>query len=159
MATDLLVKPATQQAPTTATTNALSRLLGDTFVLYVKTQGYHWNVTGPRFAQLHTMFETQYLELREAVDEIAERIRALGPMAPASQRQFLALASVAEQEDQPPDALEMVRQLAEDNTTVIATAAMVLKAAEAAADAVTVDLAVRRMTIHEKTRWMLRASL
>ena len=156
MATDLLVKPTEQATPTTA---ALARLLADTYVLYVKTHGYHWNVTGPRFAQLHAMFETQYLDLFEAVDEIAERLRALGVMAPGAQRQFLELTTLAEQGDGVPDATEMVRQLADDHAVVIATAEGVLKAAEAADDAVTVDLAVRRMTVHQKTRWMLRASL
>jgi starvation-inducible DNA-binding protein len=158
MATELLVKPA-QPARPTATTNALARLLADTYVLYVKTHGYHWNVTGPRFAELHAMFETQYLELFAAVDEIAERMRALGVMAPGAQRQFLELTTLAEQGDGVPDATEMVRQLADDHAAVIATAQSVLKTAEAADDATTVDLAVRRLAVHQKTLWMLRASL
>jgi starvation-inducible DNA-binding protein len=158
MATDLLVKPA-QPVPATATTDALARLLADTYVLYVKTHGYHWNISGPDFAQLHALFETQYLDLREAVDEIAERIRALGPLAPASQRQFLALTSITEQDGAAPSAHEMISQLADDQTALIATATTLLKAAEAAADAVSVDLAVRRLAFHEKARWMLRASL
>ena len=157
MATELLVRSAQPDAPT-ATTNALARLLADTYVLYVKTHGYHWNVTGPRFAQLHAMFETQYLEEFEAVDEIAERMRALGVMAPGSQRQFLALATLTEQGEGVPDATEMVRQLAADHESVIATAQSVLRAAEAAEDAATVDLATRRLAVHQKALWMLRAS-
>jgi starvation-inducible DNA-binding protein len=158
MATEMLARPG---VPTqgTATTDALGRLLADTYVLYVKTHGYHWNVTGPRFAQLHAMFETQYLELFAAVDEIAERMRALGTMAPGAQRQFLALTTLIEQDDSVPDASEMVRQLADDHGSLIATATTALKAAEAAGDAPTIDLVTRRLAIHEKTRWMLRASL
>lgn len=158
MATELLATPAQPAAPT-ATTNALARLLADTYVLYVKTHGYHWNVTGPRFAELHALFETQYLELFAAVDEIAERMRALGVMAPGAQRQFLGLTALAEQGDGVPDATEMLRQLADDHATVIETAQSVLKTAEAADDATTVDLAVRRLAAHQKTLWMLRASL
>ncbi len=156
MTTEMLIKPTDEATPTTA---ALERLLADTYVLYIKTHGFHWNVTGPRFAALHAMFETQYLELFAAVDEIAERIRALGQMAPASNRQFSALTSLTESGEPVPADSEMVRQLADDHARVIATANTVLKAAEKADDAPTMDLAIRRMTIHEKTRWMLRASL
>jgi starvation-inducible DNA-binding protein len=151
----------TTTAPTVgeagSTPAELARLLADTYTLYLKTHGYHWNVTGPRFPSLHLLFETQYIELRDAVDEIAERIRALGEMAPGSYRQLGELTGIAEDEGVP-EALEMVRRLADDHDTVTATARDVLNAAEEAGDAATVDLATRRITVHEKTRWMLRAT-
>lgn len=149
--------PATTTGSAASVAGELARLLADTYTLYLKTHGYHWNVTGPRFPSLHLLFETQYVELRDAVDEIAERIRALGEMAPGSYRQLGALTRIAEDEGVP-EALEMVRRLADDHDTVAATAREVLRAAEEASDAATVDLATRRITIHEKTRWMLRAT-
>ncbi len=141
-----------------ALADELARLLADTYTLYLKTHGYHWNVTGPHFRSLHLMFEEQYLELRDAVDEIAERIRALGSMAPGSYRELSHLASVVDAEGAP-DAMEMVRRLIEGHEVLLRTAAAVARAAEAASDPVSLDLAGRRMAIHEKTLWMLRATV
>jgi starvation-inducible DNA-binding protein len=141
-----------------AAADGLARLLADTYTLYLKTHGYHWNVTGPHFRSLHLMFEEQYLELRDAVDEIAERIRALGPFAPGSYREMALLTGLTEGDGVPP-ALEMVRRLAADHEQVTATAHEVLKAAEAVDDTPTVDLATRRISAHEKTAWMLRATV
>ena len=138
--------------------DGLARLLADSYTLYVKTQGYHWNVTGPHFRSLHLMFEEQYLELRDAVDEIAERIRTLGPLAPGSCREMARLARLAE-EDGAPAAMDMVRRLAADNATVATTAAEVQAAAEAASDVATVDLVTQRIAAHEKAGWMLRATV
>ncbi len=136
----------------------LSRLLADTYILYLKTQGYHWNVEGPMFLSLHEMFEAQYVELRPAIDEIAERIRTLGPPAPASFAQFGEMAVVKEDQGTS-DAMEMVRELAEGHEIVVATAREVLARAEAAGDVATEDLVTVRIQAHEKTAWMLRATL
>lgn len=135
----------------------LSRLLADTYTLYVRTQGYHWNVTGPMFRTLHLMFEEEYIELRDAVDVIAERIRALGHQAPGSFTEFAKLASVTEDETVP-QALDMVRRLAQDHEAVIRTAREVVATAEEGNDVATADLATKRVEIHEKTAWMLRAT-
>jgi starvation-inducible DNA-binding protein len=140
------------------TAEALAGLLGDTLTLYLKTHGYHWNVTGPAFRPLHLMFEEQYLELRDAADEIAERIRALDRPAPGSWRQLARLTELVEDEGVP-DSREMVRRLAADHQTVVSTARRVLEVADANADAATVDLATRRIAIHQKMAWMLRATL
>lgn len=142
----------------TALAGELARLLADTYTIYLKTHGYHWNVTGPHFRSLHLLFEEQYLELRDAVDEIAERIRALGPMAPGSYRELSHLASVVDS-DGAPEAMEMVRRLIEGHEVVLRTAGAVARSAEAASDPVSLDLATRRMAIHEKTVWMLRATV
>jgi starvation-inducible DNA-binding protein len=136
----------------------LSRLLADSYVLYLKSHNYHWNVTGPQFQTLHLMFEQHYNELALAVDEIAERIRALGHFAPATLGDFGSLSSISE-DDFPPPALEMVRNLVTGHETVIATARETLLAAEEAGDAATEDLATRRIDVHEKTAWMLRSLL
>lgn len=136
----------------------LSRLLADTYTLYLKTHNFHWNVTGPQFNSLHAMFETQYTELALAVDEIAERIRALGEPAPGSYSAYAALATVQEA-DGVPSADEMVRQLAEDQTIVVRTARAVFPAADEAHDEPTADLLTQRMQVHEKTAWMLRATI
>ena len=136
----------------------LSHLLADTYTLYLKTHNYHWNVTGPMFSSLHLMFETEYMELALAVDEIAERIRALGVRAPASYREFAALATITEDTDTP-NATEMVRRLEKDQEAVVRMAREVFPVAEAAQDQSTVDLLTRRMQIHEKTAWMLRSVL
>lgn len=135
----------------------LSRLLADTYTLYVRTQGYHWNVTGPMFRTLHLMFEEEYIELRDAVDVIAERIRALGHQAPGSLTEFTKLTSVTEDEAVP-EALDMVRRLAQDHEAVIRTARQVVATAEEGDDVATADLAIKRVEIHEKTAWMLRAT-
>lgn len=141
-----------------AIAEGLSQLLADTYTLYLKTHNFHWNVTGPMFNSLHQMFETQYTELATAVDEIAERIRALGVVAPGSYAQFAELTSVRE-ETGTPDAEEMLRQLVADQETVVRTARRVFPAAEEAGDEPTADLLTQRMQVHEKTAWMLRAML
>ena len=137
--------------------DALARLLADTFTLYLKTHGYHWNVSGPQFRSLHLMFEEEYLDLRDAADEIAERIRALGPLAPGSYREMERLTSVSDEEGAP-EAMEMVGRLIDANETVVRTAVAVVRAAEAASDPATLDLATRRIAVHEKAIWMLRAT-
>lgn len=141
-----------------AIADGLSRLLADTYTLYLKTHNFHWNVTGPQFSALHTMFETQYTELALAVDLIAERIRALGEPAPGSYSAFAKLSTIKEATDVPA-ATDMVRILAEDQLAVVRTARSVFPLADAAHDEPTADLLTQRMQIHEKTAWMLRATL
>lgn len=136
----------------------LSRLLADSYTLYLKSHNYHWNVTGPMFQALHVMFEVHYNELALAVDEVAERIRALGHPAPATYSQFARLSSIPEEESLP-DAMGMVRKLVEGHEAVIATARATLAVAETANDAASADLATRRIDVHEKTAWMLRSLL
>ncbi len=136
----------------------LSKLLADSYTLYVKTHGFHWNVTGPMFQTLHLMFEQQYLELALAVDAIAERIRALGHVAPASYAAFAKLSSVPDTEGVP-KATEMVKLLVEGHESVIRTARGIVSMAEEAADQATADLATQRLQVHEKTAWMLRSLL
>lgn len=137
---------------------ALKTVLANSYLLYLKTQNFHWNVTGPQFRSLHLMFEEQYTDLQAAVDEIAERIRALGDHAPGSFKQFLALSDLKEAETVP-DAAAMVQALAKDQDTVLASLDKLLAAAEKAGDDVTVDLVTGRKTIHEKNRWMLKSSI
>jgi starvation-inducible DNA-binding protein len=134
----------------------LSRVLADTYALYLKTHAFHWNVTGPQFQTLHTLFETHYTELAVAVDDIAERIRALGVFAPGSYSQFAKLATVTE-ETGVPASVDMIKQLVQDNEAVVRTARAVLPIAEEGNDEASVDLLVGRMRIHEKTAWMLRS--
>ncbi len=141
-----------------AIAGGLARLLADTYTLYLKTHNFHWNVTGPMFNTLHLMFEQQYTELATAVDEIAERIRALGHVAPGSYAQFAALTAIRE-ETGVPSAEEMIRALVADQETVVRTARDVFRLAEAAADEPTADLLTQRMQIHEKTAWMLRSMI
>ena len=141
-----------------AIADGLSRLVADTYTLYLKTHNYHWNVTGPMFQTLHLMFEEQYNELALAVDLIAERIRALGAPAPGSYREFAALSSVPEEEDRP-DATEMIRRLVAGQETVARTARSVFPAVERAHDEATADLLTQRLQVHEKTAWMLRSLL
>lgn len=136
--------------------DGLSKLLADSYTLYLKTHNFHWNVTGPMFQTLHLMFETQYNELALAVDLIAERIRALGFPAPGSYRDFSKLASIKEA-DGVPKAEDMIRQLVEAQEAVVRTARAVFPAVEKAADEPTADLLTQRMQIHEKTAWMLRS--
>jgi starvation-inducible DNA-binding protein len=135
----------------------LSLLLADTYTLYTKTQGYHWNVTGPMFPTLHLMFEEQYVELRDAVDEIAERIRALDYPAPGSISEMAGLTSIPEDKGTT-EALDMVSHLAEGHEAVIGTARDLLETAKAGGDVATEDLATGRIQVHEKTAWMLRAT-
>jgi len=136
----------------------LSRLLADTYTLYLKTHNYHWNVTGPMFQTLHLMFETQYTELADAVDIIAERIRALGFPAPGTYSEFAELSSISEAKGVP-GAEEMIKSLVEGQETVVRTARSVFPTAESANDEPTADLLTQRMQIHEKTAWMLRSLL
>jgi len=136
----------------------LSRVLADSYMVYLKTHNYHWNVTGQMFHSLHEMFEEQYTELAEAVDEIAERIRSIGYRAPGSFREFSELTSIEEDIEQP-DAMEMVRRLAVDNETILRTAREVLPACEDAGDEATTDLITERLDVHSKTAWMLRSIL
>ncbi len=137
----------------------LSRLLADTYVLYGKTHGFHWNVTGPMFNTLHQMFMGQYTELWNALDEIAERIRALGVVAPHGGATLASLASIQEAGKQQPAALDMVRELVTGHEAVARTARSVFSLAEAANDEPTADLLTQRLQIHEKTAWMLRSLL
>lgn len=136
----------------------LSRLLADTYTLYLKTHNFHWNVTGPMFQTLHLLFEQQYNELAMAVDQIAERIRALGHPAPGSYAQFAKLTSIRE-ETGVPAAQEMIRQLVEGQEAVVRTARQVFPLAEEANDQATADLLTQRIQIHEKNAWMLRSLL
>lgn len=136
----------------------LSRLLADTYTLYLKTHNFHWNVTGPMFNTLHLMFETQYNELALAVDAVAERIRALGVPAPGSYAQFAKLTSITE-ETGVPVAEVMIRQLVDDQETVVRTAREIFPLAERVSDQPTMDLLTERMLVHEKTAWMLRSLL
>ena len=136
----------------------LSRLLADSYTLYLKTHNFHWNVTGPQFNTLHLMFEQQYTELATAVDEIAERIRALGEPAPGSYKQFAKLTRI-EEEDKVPDAESMLRQLVIGQETIVRTAREMFPAVDKAADEPTADLLTQRMQIHEKNAWMMRSML
>ena len=137
----------------------LTRLLADTYTLYLSTHNFHWNVTGPMFNTLHAMFMAQYTELWNAVDPIAERIRSLGYPAPGSYAQFAALGSLPDAPTSPPRALEMVRILVEGHEAVARTARSVFPAAEKAGDEPTCDLLTQRLTVHEQTAWMLRSLL
>ncbi|WP_340691319.1 Dps family protein [Hyphomonas sp.] len=137
---------------------ALRVLLGDTYALYVKTHGYHWNVTGQRFNSLHNMFMTQYTELWTALDEIAERIRALGHFAPGSSAELMANATI-KPDNGVPDADAMISNLVKGHEAISRAAKAGLKIAEDNNDIVTVDLMTRRADIAEKTAWMLRANL
>lgn len=136
----------------------LSRLLADSYTLYLKTHNFHWNVTGPQFNTLHLMFEQQYTELATAVDEIAERIRALGEPAPGSYKQFAKLTRI-EEEDKVPDAETMLRQLVIGQETIVRTAREMFPVVDKAADEPTADLLTQRMQIHEKNAWMMRSML
>ncbi len=141
-----------------ATVTALSTLLASSYTLYLKTHNYHWNVTGPMFTTLHTLFEVQYTDLATAVDEIAERIRTLGAYAPGSYSAFTELSTVSEETGHP-DAKTMIKVLTEDQAKIVAAAYEVIKAAEAINDQASVDLATRRLDVHEKNAWMLRSHL
>ena len=141
-----------------AIADGLSRLLADTYTLYLKTHNFHWNVTGPMFQTLHLMFETQYTELALAVDQIAERIRALGEPAPGSYAAFAKLSSIEDAEGVP-DAKGMIRELVKGQEAVVKTARSIFPAAEKVSDEPTADLLTQRMQIHEKNAWMLRSLL
>jgi starvation-inducible DNA-binding protein len=137
---------------------SLTKLLSDSYILLLKTHNYHWNVTGPHFTSLHLMFQGQYEELFAAVDEVAERIRALGEKAPGSFAAFAKNAAVKE-ETGSPSANDMLKNLANDNDTVVQAAEAVIKAAEEIGDEATVDLAIKRIEAHQKAAWMLKAHL
>jgi starvation-inducible DNA-binding protein len=137
---------------------ALETLLADSYTLYLKTHNFHWNVTGPMFHTLHTLFETHYTELAVAVDDIAERIRTLGAFAPGSYKAFAERTNLTEATEVP-SAQDMVAQLRADHETVVRTAREVLHLADEAGDDGTADLATQRLQVHEKTAWMLRALL
>ena len=138
--------------------DGLSALLADSYILYLKTQNYHWNVTGPMFSSLHALFEAEYTDLAAATDTLAERIRALDFKSPGSFEIFKAIATIKE-ETGSPSAVEMIKNLLSDQETIVSTARKALKLAEAADDQPTVDILTDRLEIHEKNAWMLRASL
>ena len=137
----------------------LSRLLADTYTLYLTTHNFHWNVTGPMFNTLHAMFMAQYTELWNAVDPVAERIRSLGHVAPGSYAQFGKLSSLPDAPAVPPKALAMVRILVEGHEAVARTARKLFPLAGKAGDEPTADLLTQRLTVHEQTAWMLRSLL
>ncbi len=142
----------------TPVTRGLVRVLADSYALYLKTQNYHWNVEGPSFYGLHKMFQEQYEELAEAIDEVAERIRALGAYAPGSFAEFDKLTGVAAPKSRPA-AGEMVQDLIDSQAVVVEGAKAALEAAKEVDDEVTIGLLAERMTSHEKTAWMLRSML
>jgi len=141
--------------------DGLSHFLADSYTLYLKTHNFHWNVTGPMFNALHNMFEAQYTEQWTALDDIAERIRAVGFNAPGSYAQFIKLSSIKEEPGVPeaPEWKEMVRQLVVGNEAVCRTGRSVLKTADEAGDESSVDLLTQRLQTHEKYAWMLRSLL
>jgi starvation-inducible DNA-binding protein len=141
-----------------AIADGLSRLLADSYALYLKTHNFHWNVTGPMFQTLHTLFMEEYTEQWNALDLIAERIRALGHPAPGSYKQFARLSSIPDEEGVPP-AQDMIRQLVEAQEAVARTARSVFPVVEKASDQPTADLLTQRLQVHEKNAWMLRSLL
>ena len=142
-----------------AIAGGLSKLLADTYTLYLTTHNFHWNVTGPLFNTLHAMFMVQYTELWNAVDPIAERIRSLGHPAPGSYAQFGELASIKDAPATAPKAMDMVRILVEGHEAVAKTARKIFPIADEAGDQPTADLLTQRLDVHEKTAWMLRSLL
>lgn len=147
------------EADRSAIAQGLSRVLADTYTLYLTTHNFHWNVTGPMFNTLHAMFMQQYTDLWGAVDLIAERIRALGHVAPGSYADFGRLASIPDAPAQPPKAMEMVRVLVTGHEAVARTARELVPVADKAGDEPTMDLLTQRLDFHEKTAWMLRSML
>lgn len=139
--------------------NALSKLLADSYTLYLVTHNFHWNVTGPMFNTLHNMFMDQYTELWNALDVIAERIRALGHFAPGSYREFEKLSSIADAPSVPPKAEEMIQILVNGHEAVARTARDAFNVVDAANDQPSADILTQRLDIHEKTAWMLRSLL
>lgn len=136
----------------------LGVLLADSYILYLKTQNYHWNVTGPSFQQLHKLFEEQYTDLASAIDEIAERIRALGYPAPGAFAAYTKLSKIKDETGHP-KAEAMIKQLVQDNETITGTAHQLFPSVSDAGDEASADLLTRRMTSHEKNIWMLRSLL
>lgn len=158
MATSIAINIGIEEKDRREIAAGLARLLADTYTLYLKTHNFHWNVTGPMFETLHLMFERQYTELAGAVDQIAERIRALGFPAPGTYAEFGRLASIKEEPGMP-DAPVMIRQLVDGQEAVVRTARSVFPAVDRAHDEPTADLLTQRMQAHEKTAWMLRSLL
>jgi starvation-inducible DNA-binding protein len=142
-----------------AIAGGLSKLLADTYTLYLTTHNFHWNVTGPMFNSLHAMFMAQYTELWNAVDPVAERIRSLGHAAPGSYAQFAALSSLPDAPATPPKAMDMVRILMEGHEGAARTARGLFPVVDKASDEPTADLLTQRLTVHEQTAWMLRSLL
>ena len=138
---------------------ALSHLLADSYTLYLKTHKFHWNVVGPQFQSLHTLFETQYNELSLAVDDIAERIRVMGVLAPGSYKEFAELSSIKEDEADDIPANEMVKSLLQGHEQVVKTAKKILPVLDDTDDEGTLGLVGTRIEVHEKTAWMLRSLL
>ncbi len=136
---------------------ALNNVLADTYTLYMKTHSYHWNVTGPRFHSLHVMFEEQYREMWAALDDLAERVRALGVFAPTGGKSFAELSAIESADKEPPAADDMVKTLLADHETLIRRAREALETADEADDVASEDLLTQRIQTHEKTAWMLRA--
>lgn len=136
----------------------LSKTLADTYTLYLMTHNFHWNVTGPMFSTLHELFMTQYTETWQALDQIAERIRALGHYAPGTYVEYAKLSSIKEP-DHVPDAQEMIRMLVAGNESVAKTARKAFAIADSVNDQPTADLLTQRLDIHEKNAWMLRSLL
>lgn len=143
----------------TSVAQALNETLADTYQLYMKTHAYHWNVTGPQFHTLHTMFEGQYREMWAALDEIAERVRALGVFAPSSGKVLSELSVIENADANPPAAKEMIEKLLDGHEQLVRRARAGLSTAEEAGDAASADLLTVRIQTHEKTAWMLRALL
>lgn len=141
-----------------AVANGLSKLLADTYTLYLKTHNFHWNVEGPMFQTLHIMFMEQYTEMWNALDAVAERIRALGHYAPGTYSEFIKLTSIQEPKGVP-KANKMIEEAIQGHESVIRTARAIFEAAEKAKDQTTMDLLTQRLEIHEKTAWMLRSLL
>jgi len=141
----------------TSVAQAVNGVLADTYVLYMKTHAYHWNVTGPQFHTLHNMFEEQYRDMWAALDELAERVRALGHFAPTSGKAFADLAGIESAETSPPAAPDMIKNLLADHEKLIRRGREALSTAEESGDAASADLLTQRIQTHEKTAWMLRA--
>lgn len=139
--------------------NALTRVLGNSYVLYVKTHSYHWNVTGPHFHTLHTLFEEQYRQIWESLDDIAERIRSLDSYAPVSSRVMAEASGIEEADNDVPSAQVMLQNLVDDHTTWLKDAETALDEASDAGDTATEDLLSGLFSAHEKMRWMLKSSL
>ena len=146
------------KAERTDVAQELSKVLADSFAVYLKTHGYHWNVRGPEFFTLHTLLEQQYREIWAALDEIAERIRALGEFAPQAQSTFANLTSIKDG-DPDKDAPAMLKELMKDHETLIATCRAALAVADDDGDDVSADLLTQRLAAHEKSAWMLRSTL
>ena len=146
------------KAERTDVVGQLTKVLADSYALYLKTHGYHWNVRGPEFFSYHNLLEQQYREIWAALDEIAERIRALGEFAPQAHSAFANLTSIGDG-DPEKDSNAMLAELIKDHGTVIATMRAALKVSEEEGDDVSVDLMTQRLAAHEKSAWMLRSTL